>query len=288
MNNKQLEKSNGGRDVVPADNTEEFVVPGMENVQPGELKVPLLKLVQGTSRIDGAADHLGEWHNSVTGEFETNPELLIIGIAKGRVMFPATYSADNKPLCGSNDGFAPREEYRGAEIKAVSQDEHGDPVVVSVTIPLACAECPFSQWGENTPPRCKEVATFAGMQHEGMPALIQVMSTGMKHVSSLKTMIAANGIRKTIRLSSVQEKNETGVYYVPVFLLGGKPDKEWQATAMRLAHLGNLAARNQQAIVEYENRQGDMTGEPPEDDNAPWPSDQEAFENQFEENNIPF
>lgn len=269
--NKEVVKSNGGHDVAPADDPEQFVVPGMENVQPGELKVPLLKLVQSTSRIDGAAEHMGEWHNSVTGEFEANPELLMIGIAKGRVMFPATYNADNKPLCGSNDNIEPREEYRGVEIKAVNVDEHGDPVVVSITIPPKCAECPFSQWGEKTPPRCQEVATFAGMQKEGMPVLIQVKSTGMKNVSSLKTMIATNGIRKAIRLASVQEKNETGIFYVPVFLLGGKPDKEWQATTMRLARLGNLAQRNQMAIVEYENRQ--WAGDAPEDDSAPLPDD---------------
>jgi hypothetical protein len=270
MGDKDLTKINGDRAVIETD-ADQFVVPGMENVQPSELRIPLLKLVQAQSQPDGATEHLGEWHNSVTGEFSSAPEVLIIGVARGRVMFPAQYSAENKPLCGSDDGANPRQEYIGQTIKAISEDENGEPIVVSVTIPRTCVGCPFAVWGQDgKPPRCNEVATFAGMLQEGLPVLMQIKSTGMKNVPNLKTLIAANGIRKAIRLGSVQEKNETGIYYVPVFLVGGKPNKEWQATAMRLARLGNLAARNQQAVIEYEHRQA----EPPE--GAPDAIDEDA------------
>ena len=275
-------KSNGKTALMVPDDAENFVVPGMENVQPGELRIPLLKLVQGTSRMAEAAEHGGEWHNSVTGEFSPSPEVLIIGVAKGRVMFPPTFNADNKPLCGSDDGKAPRADYVGTSLKTVGYDADGGPVVSTQIIPKLCADCPFSAWGDDgTPPKCNEVATFAGMVQEGMPVLIQVRSTGMKNVPNLKTLIAANGIRKAIRLGAVQEKNETGVYYVPVFLVGAKPHKEWQAMAIRLARMGNLAARNQQAIIEYEQRQdvgpSDATDQDYED------SGPEAFAPGYEE-----
>jgi hypothetical protein len=256
MSNKALTPSNGGHgELAETDSVESFVVPGMEHVQPGELRIPLLKLVQAQSRMDGADDHPGQWHNSVTGEFDPGPELLIIGVAKGRVMFPATYNADNKPLCGSDDGAAPRAEYVGASLKVLGADEAGEPTITTTVIPKKCADCPFSQWGEGgEPPKCNEVATFAGMDKSGLPVLIQIRSTGLRNVPNLKTLIAANGIRKTIHLGSVKESGDTGVYFVPVFTVGAKPNSEWQAGAIRLARMGNLAARNQQAIIEYENR----------------------------------
>jgi len=281
MNGNDKEMTKAGSNEVGIFDPENFTVPGMENVGPGELRIPLLKLVQSTSKMDGADGHLGEWHNSVTGDFTANPELLMIGVAKGRIMFPREYSAENKPLCGSDDGLKPREDYVGEIIKAVSEDEQGDPVVVSVALPPVCAGCPFSEWVDDKPPRCSEVATFAGMLAEGLPALVQIRSSGMKNAPNLKTLIAANGIRKAIRLGSVRESNDTGVYYVPVFTVGGKPDKEWQATAMRLARLGNLAARNQQAVIEYENRQ--MTAEH-------YPDEDELGENSepYFPDNLPF
>jgi hypothetical protein len=262
MSNKALTPSNGHSDLVEADSVESFIVPGMEHVQPNELRIPLLKLVQAQSRMDGAGDNPGQWHNSVTGEFEPNPELLIIGVAKGRVMFPDTYNADNKPLCGSDDGASPRAEYIGASLKTISVDDDGGPVVQTTIIPRKCADCPFSAWGEEgAPPKCNDVATFAGMRQDGLPVLVQIRSTGLRNVPNLKTLIAANGIRKTIRLGSVKETNDTGVYFVPVFTVGSKPDGEWQSSAIRLARMGNLAARNQQAIIEYENRAEDVDEE---------------------------
>lgn len=230
---------------------ENFVVPGMEDVRPDELRIPILRLIQAQSRVDEAQEHLGEWHNSVTGEFQRNPELLVVGVSKGRIMFPRTYNAENKPLCASDDGLAPRPEYVGNDIRLIGQDEIGEPIVIRNTIPAKCDGCPFAQWGDNhEPPACNAVAIFAGVDQEGMPVLLQIKSTGMKNVPSLKTLVAANGIRKAIKVGAVKEQNDTGTYYVPTFTVGAKPAKDWQKTAMRIASLGNLAARNQRAVME--------------------------------------
>lgn len=274
--NSSIVKANGNGEVVSFD-PETFQIPGMENVQPGELRVPLLKLVQAQSRMDGAKDHGGEWHNSVTGEFEANPELLVIGLAKGRVMFPDEYNADNKPLCGSNDGTHPRDEYKGNQLEIVVVDvESGRKKFEMVGIGEKCEGCPFAQWGPNgEPPKCGAVETFAGVGADGLPALIQIRGSGLKNVPNLKTMLAANGIRKTVRLGSVLESNESGTYHVPVFLLGNKPGKELQGSAMRLAALGNLAARNQQAVIEYENRNREDVGGPRSEGGYPPPPDVE-------------
>lgn len=224
---------------------ENFIVPGMENVQPGELRIPLLRLVQGTSRMEGAGDNIGKWHNSVTGEFTAAPELLIIGVAKGRVMFQTQFNAENKPLCASDDGRQPRAEFAGAVVKRIVEGQRG-PEVLQVSIGAACADCPFSAWGEDSePPACQEVATFAGVRDDGLPCIVQLRGTSMRHAASLKTLVAANGIRKAVRLGAVRETNDSGTYMVATFTVGGKPGKDWQRTAIRLASVGNLAARNQ-------------------------------------------
>ena len=255
---------------------ETFVVPGMENVQPSELRIPILRLVQAQSRVEDADAHLGEWHNSVTGEFSKNPELLVIGVAKGRIMFPKEYNADNKPLCASDDGVTPRADFIGTAIETVGKDAKGKTVVTTNTIPGKCDGCPFGSWGEDRePPACAAVAIFAGVEAEGLPVLMQIKSTGMKNVASLKTLVAANGIRKAVRVGSVREQNDTGTYYVPVFTIGTKPDKEWQKTALRIAALGNLAARNSAAVMEDDSMSGNGSAganpEAPEDygDDAP-------------------
>ena len=236
---------------LPEYDAETFVVPGMEHVQPGELRIPRLQLVQAQSRIDGKEGREGQWFNSVTGEFVPNPELLIIGTAKGRVMFPREYNAENEPLCGSDDGLAPRPEYVGAVVKIVGKDAAGDPEVKSAVIPGLCAGCPFGVWAKDAPPpACNEVATFAAVGEDGLGALFQLRSTGMKNVPSLKTLIAANGVRRAIRLGSVKETNDSGTYAIATFTPGKKPSKEWQQTALSLARFGNMAARNQRAAMD--------------------------------------
>jgi hypothetical protein len=228
-----------------------FTIPGMENVTPDELRIPILRLVQAQSRIDGKEGHEGEWHNSVTGEFSKHPELLMIGVSKGRIMFPDEYNADNKALCASDNGSAPRDEFVGKEIETVGKDLTTGRRIVSVqAIPPVCAECPFSLWGDDgKPPACSAVAVFAGVEEDGLPVLLQIRSAGMQAVGGLKTMIAANGIRKSIRVGSSHKADAKGNYFVPVFTIGDKPAVEWQATAMRLARLGNMAARNQAAAM---------------------------------------
>lgn len=234
-------------------NAEDFIVPGMENVQPGELRIPILKLVQGTSRMNGAAEHQGEWHNSVTNTFEPARELLIIGTADGRALWADEFDAGNKPLCKSNDGIAPLPEHIGSVHKMIGKDAMGGPLVSAVTIPAKCEDCPLSQWaGDEIPPRCSAVETFAGLDETGLPALFQLSRTGLKNVRALKTMLVANGIRRAIRLASVRETNEKGTYGVPTFTIGDKPGKDWQKTALRVVRqAGNIAKRNQIAAMEH-------------------------------------
>lgn len=270
-----VKPGNGNTDLISYD-PDNLIVPGMENVTPQELRVPVLKLVQAQSKMDGASDHVGQWHNSVTGEFLTNPAYLIIGVAKGRVMFPTEYNAENKPTCGSDEGKKPREEYVGKEIEQiVTNATTGKKQINILVIPPSCVDCPFAKWGDDgEPPACSEVNTFAFVGEDGLPGVFQASRTAMKSAAALKTLVAANGIRKAVRFGSVKESNDTGVYYVPVFTVAAKPSKEWQQTALHLVSMGNFAARNQQAAAEMDYASnGHHESEPdvaPEEDNMPF------------------
>jgi hypothetical protein len=55
--------------------------------------------------------------------------------------------------------------------------------------------------------------------------------------------VAANGIRRAIRLGSHMEKNDKGQFATPTFMPGQKPSRDWALTAMQLARMGNMAAR---------------------------------------------
>jgi len=216
-----------------------FVIPGTETITPQELQIPLLRIVQPTSRMENADLNGGMYHNSVTGEFVANPEVLVIGYAKGRVMFPREFSADNKPLCGSDNGVVPREEHIGSAMP--------DGTIIGEL----CHDCPFAQWQDNAPPACNEVNTFAGIDSDGMPVVFQAKSTGMKAARALKTMLKTSGINKTIRLGSVRTVNDSGTFYVPSYALGAAPDADWQASAVSVAGMGNLASREAQRASEY-------------------------------------
>ena len=68
------------------------------------------------------------------------PQLEFVWLAKGRsrVLFPAAYDADNKPLCRSGDGLT-------ADPDSPDLRNGGD-----------CTTCPHRLWNGDTPPECSE------------------------------------------------------------------------------------------------------------------------------------
>jgi hypothetical protein len=210
-----------GADYVP--------VAGITDLSPDDFSIPVLKLIQSTTKIDDADKHAGKWYRSDTGEIITSPQALIIGIAKSRVLFPSDYTGDGVTLCRSDDGHAPRVDYIGSMIYFMPGTEKRRPIVSEATadkdddrnmaIPAACADCPLSQWGtEGGKPPCRLSDNWAALLDEGDPALIRFGGSAAKMSAKLRNLArAATAKRKSlyIALSAHFEKGDSGNYWVP-------------------------------------------------------------------------
>lgn len=75
---------------------------GAEGFSRSDLRVPVLKVVQGTSRMEEAEKHIGEFHNSITGEFTPTLDVVILSWQHTRAKFEVGGSQD-RPECVSRD-----------------------------------------------------------------------------------------------------------------------------------------------------------------------------------------
>lgn len=97
--------------------------------EPGELVLPVWRLVQGTTRTADAR-RAGWFYNPVLDDYKEELHVAIFARRKSRSLF-AEGDFGSPPLCASDDGIRPRQTV----------------VVGGVQTGPTCAECPFSQWG---------------------------------------------------------------------------------------------------------------------------------------------
>lgn len=212
-------------------------VAGYEGLDPDDFSLPTLKLVQAQTTTDGAEEHQGEYVKTDTQEFFKTPRLLVMGIQKSRIMFPAEYGgADSAPLCRSDDSTHPREEFVGSA-----------PFDDSNIIPEACSDCPFSKWGKNgDAPACTLSENYAGILDSGDIVILRLKGSSAKASTTLKNTMRANrfkGLNTYIQLASSFKKTEKGRFFVStVTLLKESAPAESLDLLRQFAGL-NLAAR---------------------------------------------
>lgn len=134
---------------------------GTENVQPS---FPTIKVVQGTSTMDGGGRHGGDFWHSDTEEFTSILDCVALVRRETRSLFE---EGQDGPRCLSMDGNAPlpSQPYwatRGPQ-------------------PKACADCPLSQWGDDgTPPPCKLSNVLLIDRGEGDLAQLRVSGKSLR------------------------------------------------------------------------------------------------------------
>jgi len=247
----------------------EFIdVAGFDQLGPEDFSLPRLILVQAQHVHDGAEKHVGEYYRTDTNEHIEYPRVLLIGIAKSRIMFEeSTFSRDSDPLCRSDDGFKPRMEHIGTGIQGV-------------VIPESCLACPFSDWNADTPPPCQLADNWAALTDEGEPVIFRLKGAGAKVSKQLKNVVRISRARKRptyIELGSVREVGDRGNYLVPSFqIVREAPPEEMLFMASELAGV-NLAARAaSEDNFDQTNGNVDTTvdvayqPEPEEDDDTPF------------------
>lgn len=197
--------------ISPAPQLPAVQIAGMEKLNPDDFTVPRLKLVQAQTKDDGAQDHLGQWYRRDTGTYIKNPRLLMVGVAKSRVLFEKPYTGKSDPLCRSDDSEMPRPEFRFKTLVVNGQ---------SVDTTDLCEECLLSKWGENNErPACDLTENFAFITDDGEPVVVSFSGSAAKVATQIKNLARVATIKHDplyIELSSRLEKGRIGNYYVPV------------------------------------------------------------------------
>jgi hypothetical protein len=79
-------------------------MPGLEGFEGidlvRDLKVPVIKIVHGTSKMEGAGKHGGDFYNTISGEFAERLQVVPLVVGKARAKFNKD---EDKPDCRSND-----------------------------------------------------------------------------------------------------------------------------------------------------------------------------------------
>jgi hypothetical protein len=212
-------------------------VAGLNELSPDEFTLPTLKLTQAQSTSPDSIKHLGEWFRRDTAEYLKAPALLILGIAKSRVLFPAEYGGEkSEPLCKSDNATFPRAEFIGKV-----------PDGFETTIPDTCADCLLSQWGDDgDPPACTMSENWAALTETGDPVVVRLSRSASKASAQLKNMARAAALKRKplyICLDSRMEINNRKMqFYIPVISSAGLPPDNLQEMAAQFAGL-NLAER---------------------------------------------
>ena len=198
--------------------SQDLTIAGQENLEREDLGLPPRLRISSQNRpilIGEAEAAPGMIVNTLTGTMYDRLEIVLLAfLPRTRVLFPAIFATDNKPLCASDDGKLPAENRAGREL----EDRRAGP----------CAECPDGQFGAaedggRLAPRCKLQRTFLVYVRESEePALLTLQSTGIPEARKLTTLAKSQGLAKSIVFATRRETDPRGTWYIPVFAAGTK------------------------------------------------------------------
>lgn len=234
-----LEPTNGHIDIDAFKMSDIERVEGVENLEREDISIPRLTLVQAQSQKlpDGYEAHLGEWYNTLTGEYAPEVDAILMQLGKGRIAFPDPFAADSAPMCASDDAIMPRDEYI-------------DTVVEGVTIGQPCADCPLSKFGTNgEKPICSVQYSYAFFDAaNGLPFVASAKRTGVVAARQLNSIAKTLGRKRIIRIASKKVKGDSGTYFEPTFSASVQTPHELieLVAEMTAAMGGNIASRMKQ------------------------------------------
>lgn len=184
---------------------------GQENLEAGDTGMPpRLRISQRNRPVeigDGEAAP-GSIVNTLTGEVYDFVEIVpIVFLPRTRVMWPETFSADNAPMCLSDDG---RDPSHASDIRKMTNPQAGP-----------CEECPWSKFDDNNPPRCKMQRNFlVWLVEQEEAAIITMQSTALKSARQLTALARTQGLKRSIVFSTREVKSDLGRWHVPAFTKG--------------------------------------------------------------------
>lgn len=216
-------------------------VEGVDALGREDMSIPRLELVQAQSDVPNADEHLGQWYNTLTGEYKKQVKAVLLSLGMGRAAFPRDFSRDSQPLCASDNAILPRGEYIGTVVTDTKQGVRDE-------IRGECATCIFSKFGANgESPLCAKAYVYAMLDIEtGLPFVVRMQRTATHAAKQINTIAKMQGRKKLIVLASKKVQSDTGNYFEPVFMSGEATPPEMLALCYQLtSELGNIAARVQ-------------------------------------------
>ena len=200
------------------DELDEFVtegpITGLEALDPTDMKMPKIKLVQSTSveAAKGLAKP-GQFFNAVTKKASDELHCILLSLGKSRVKWPEKFKRGDDPLCRSSD--------------AKNRGEGG-----CGTSPL-CAKCEYSSWdnleNDQKKPTCNMSYVWLAVDDEGNPFRITMAGMSVSPTKDFLNMIAPK--RKPpfvykVKLTSKQMENENGIFFVTEYAIESIIKKE--------------------------------------------------------------
>lgn len=130
----------------------EFADDGVDNakVRP---QFPKIMLVQGTTKLEGSSKHLGEYYDEGDGSYHERISVTPLRFQDNRACFE---QGKDSPVCMSTDGIKPLPGQPLWKMDTFNSRGAGLVPVPPMGQPVACADCPFSQWEGDKPPLCGE------------------------------------------------------------------------------------------------------------------------------------
>lgn len=146
---------------------------GTEGIAPS---FPIVKIVQGTSSMDGAGKHGGDFWHSDSEEFEGTIDVVALLMRHTQAFFPRDAV---EPACSSSDGVSPRPNqplWRSAVVELAN----GGITDVPEQAPAYCRDCPFSLWIDDQPPPCRASVMLLVERADGSLAQLRVGGKSMQ------------------------------------------------------------------------------------------------------------
>lgn len=193
--------------IAPHQGAMTFELEGSMPLTVADIKIPLLRIVQGQSR-NVEENRTGQLVLTFSDQaYAETMEFVVVGLTnKSRAKF-AQGRTDQPPECSSDDNIMPRSADQAARIGAGP----------------TCAGCRFSQFGPNNePPPCGEAWNYLGLTlgEDPFPFLFRVAGNGIKHARAYNALFVLTRrpfFTKITRLTTKREANEKGTFYVPQF-----------------------------------------------------------------------
>lgn len=203
---------------LPVPTNEAGITLGQQQLDAGDLMLPRVKVTQQMSdeAQGGKAARAvpGDLWNTLTGENLGN-ELLFIPIItfKQRVFLVRRERREKADQQLASVGLDPVSEGDGLKCRSFDMFQGvGDPGI-------ACGECPLSKWVDDRPPLCTETYNVAALTASDGDLIVLSFAkssarTG-KRVFSMLRLTTANPWSKVYRITTREDRNDQGTFYVP-------------------------------------------------------------------------